>query len=188
MKKICDIEGYENIKPYYYVNKDGVIMSFSDRQGGARNKKEIRKQSKKKCGYYYVGLMRNDGKLTHARVHRIVAKAFVKNENGLELVHHKDGNKTNNKAENLEWIDNKTHSRITNSKPLYCYHRDGTLDKKYEYAVLVKEDGYSHSHACNVARGIEKTHKNRYFSFVPLSTEDVLQRLSKSYPEAGRRK
>ena len=188
MKRICDIKGYENIKPFYFVSESGEIISFADHQGGM--KKEQRKLTPvlKKSGYYYISLVRNDNTILCERLHRIVAKAFVENENGYTLVHHKDGNKRNNTATNLEWLSPEKHSRVTNSKKMYCYDRSGNLVKEYEYAVLVKEDGFNLSHACNVARGIEKTHRDKYFSFTPLSKENVLQRLSKSYPESGRRK
>lgn len=44
-------------------------------------------------------------------VHRIIATAFVPNPYGLETVNHINGNKRDNRAENLEWCANEENSR-----------------------------------------------------------------------------
>lgn len=53
-------------------------------------------------GYKQVQIMR-EGKRHTMYVHRLVAECFVNNPDGFTEVNHKDGNKGNNSAENLEW-------------------------------------------------------------------------------------
>ena len=53
-------------------------------------------------GYHYVQIP--IGYLWKVKsVHRIVAEAFIGNPDGFPVVNHKDGNRLNNRAGNLEW-------------------------------------------------------------------------------------
>lgn len=74
----------------------------------------------KKNGYVYVYLTKNNnGK--NIRLHRLVAEAFIPNPDNLPEVNHIDGNKENNKAENLEWCDGSYNIKD-------MYKRNGKYD------------------------------------------------------------
>lgn len=99
-----DIPGYEGL---YRVSEMGDVESLH------HHEIRLRKQTPNTFGYLQVGLCK-DGKTHLVTVHSLVAKLFVKNPlNGTEI-NHKDGDKTNNKSSNLEWV-----TRSENMKHAY---------------------------------------------------------------------
>ena len=77
----------------YIITKKGEIIN-------KRNGKKVKPQPNGK-GYLRVSI---GGKLRF--VHRLVAEKYVPNPENKPQVNHKDGNKLNNSAENLEWVTN----------------------------------------------------------------------------------
>ncbi len=67
-----------------------------------KKKRKQVKQRKDKDGFLFVVLEKN-GDREVQYTHILVAKAFVPNPEGKENVRHKDGDKENNRADNLEW-------------------------------------------------------------------------------------
>ena len=75
--------------------------------GNFRNSnKKILKCNINKRGYKYCNISIK-GKVSKIKIHILVAKAFVENNNNKETVNHIDGNKLNNYYLNLEWLTRK---------------------------------------------------------------------------------
>ena len=94
-----------NFEGCYQVSNYGKVRSFLTGHKGFRKKEPVmRAINLTHDGYQKVRLIAN-GKDVTARVHRLVAEVFVPNPDGKETVNHIDGNKQNNRADNLEWTD-----------------------------------------------------------------------------------
>jgi len=120
--------------------------------GEIRNKKtdKILKAWSTERGYPRVDLCK-DGNKKPYRIHRLVTKYFVPNPQNKTYVNHKDGNKKNNRADNLEWCtakENTTHA-IKNGllKPINFYqkgenHPNARLSNKDVVAIkkAIKSD------------------------------------------------
>lgn len=82
----------------YFINEYGNIYDSQ--------KNKYLKQYDNGFGYKYV-MMTINGKYRQQKVHRLVAKAFIKNPLNKPFVNHLDCNRWNNYYKNLEWCTQK---------------------------------------------------------------------------------
>ena len=94
-----DVVGYEGL---YKVSDKGNVHSVERIIRGKKWGGITLKPRYARGGYIQVGLY-EDGKVKNKYIHRLVAEAFIPNENNYLEINHKDENKTNNHVENLEW-------------------------------------------------------------------------------------
>lgn len=119
--------------------------------------------SLKKSGYREVCLCTKQGR-KYRMVHRLVAEAFcAKRENAPE-VNHKDGDKSNNRAENLEWVsrsENLEHAyntglRTNDVTPRAVVATSMTTGKRMVFGSIYKAArtlGISQGNICMCCRG-----------------------------------
>lgn len=92
-----DIKNFEN----YQITDDGRVWS--------KNSNRFLSLNKGKNGYYLANLWKNN-KLYTKSVHRLVVEAFIPNPDNKPCVDHINGDRTDNRAENLRWVTPRENS------------------------------------------------------------------------------
>lgn len=102
--------------PFVYEYNNGKSRHIFE---GIKKMCESGKKDGAKQGYLCTRMMDENGKSSSNMIHTLVAKAFIPNPDNLPTVNHKDGNKHNNRVNNLEWASyskNNQHAMDNNLK------------------------------------------------------------------------
>jgi hypothetical protein len=87
----------------YMVSDTGKILS---KNYNRTNKPKLLTNVVDSNGYLIVSLFYNKKAHVH-KVHRLVCQTFLNNDNNYPIVNHKNGIKTDNNVNNLEWCTHK---------------------------------------------------------------------------------
>ena len=162
---IKDFEDYQIDTNGVVYNKNGTI-------------KKVRKR--KDSGYLDTVLIDKNKKKHCKRINRLVAIQFIPNPDNLPEVNHKDGNKTNNNIDNLEWCTSKYNSEHSikilkhgNMKKIIgididtneiIYRFDSLADAGRFFSNGKNYRPYQNS-ICKVLKGLRRTYKNCYWKY-----------------------
>lgn len=116
-----DVAGFEGI---YEVSNRGAVRSV-DRitRCGKRASGKILSAKGNNRGYVQLHLYKG-GECHMKLLHRVVAEAFIENPENLPQINHKDENKHNNHADNLEWCSNLYNRRYGTGYKRSCDKHD----------------------------------------------------------------
>lgn len=161
------------ISEYYEVSDTGIVRSCDklvNSKGGSKRlcKGKELKPYIDKDGYLRVGI--ND---EPNGVHRLVAEAFIPNPDNLPIVHHINGNRQDNRVENLEWStvlynnsediarerkSNAAFNRTDNKVKIRQYTIDGEYIREFNSSMSIqREFGFDRSSIIRVCQGKQNT-------------------------------
>lgn len=177
-----DIIGYEGL---YQVSNFGRVKSLSRRKHSNLvnvkvliTKTRILKPSITKYGYIRIALSNFGVKKYH--VHTLMARAFIPNPENKPEVNHKNGLKSDNRLDNLEWVtrvENARHAWDNGlifigmngaEKPVYQYDKNGIFIRKWRSAQEAGRSGYSSSSICQCCNGVLTSSYNYIWSYSEL--------------------
>lgn len=183
-EKRIQIEGQDTA---YLVRENGTIWS-------EKRNREL-KGTIKRNEYPTVYLMHN-GKQYNFMVHRLVAEAFCENPNNYTIVHHKNGNKIDCAASNLEWLTDEMHKKLTSKTinttvnnidlttlnpeewkevrgyPDYLINKEGTVVSKKSSRVLLQSDRNGYKRV-SLGEARCSVHRLVYFTFNSEADENL---------------
>lgn len=139
------VPGYDGL---YEVSNLGRVRSYHNFGFGRKKEPKLLKPTTDFYGYLQVTLC-NNSVHEQTKVHKIVALAFLGVNPGGMQIDHINGNKEDNRAENLEWVtpkENTLRSVTTGLKPTGERHGMHKLTQSAvdEIRKLYKTGQYSH--------------------------------------------
>lgn len=97
------------------------ISNLGNLRHNTRGEWKLRKNTNKKGSYFNVVLVDGSYKKSE-KIHRLVAKAFIPNPENKPMVNHINGNKQDNRVENLEWVTAKENFNHSKKNLLWKYN------------------------------------------------------------------
>lgn len=169
-KEIEEFEGYYLISNFGRVFSTSKLRSVNFEKGKSQRlgRNLILSPYKTKNGYLQISFKLYP--INKKRyIHRLVAKAFISNPDNKKQINHLDGNKSNNRVENLEWCtnqENRNHAvknflqKTLLNKKQVLEIRSKFIPRKYPAIKLAKEYGVSKSCIQGVLYNLTKTWEN----------------------------
>lgn len=141
------VKGYEG---YYEVSSYGLVRSLArdviKSNGVVQHRAGKTKSPVKDHDGYYFAKLSKDGHSKTVKIHVLVAEAFVPGWFDGAEVNHKDYDRTNNTADNLEWVTHKENINHTLAGGRHYSQGDLRGEKNPNYGNTVLHERYMNNH------------------------------------------
>ena len=200
MEQWKPIRGYEGL---YEVSDQGRVRSLDRVLRGSSGMAEVHWGKIRKLSirskYMFVGLHK-DGVTTSYDVHRLVADAFVAGRTGgRNEVNHKNLNKLDNRAVNLEWVTRvenvhhafesgacANHVSQRSRKQVLCVETGRVFDSSYQAAAFLNSTEYAgRKNVGVVARNIRRCCLGYAGTAYKFHWKDVVKEPSTTIPKGS---
>lgn len=203
-----DYTNMYNVSDFGRVKSLDRYVNRNERQVFLKGK--ILSQAKDHKGYYHVQLSK-DGKEHPAKVHRVVAVAFCKNDDPINknYINHISEVKFDNRADNLEWCTNKYNLNYSecgkrtgvilkkkyangeiekNTKPVIQLSLSGEFILRYDSITDVEKNGFNRRNVNQCCLCQRKKHKGYIWMYESEYTEENVKKRIESVQSFAKRK
>lgn len=158
------VKGFEGA---YEISNIGNLRSIDRVSFGKKYFGKMINNAQERCGYL-VNILSYEGKRKTVRRHRLVAEAFIPNPDEKPEVNHINGNKTDNRVENLEWAthrENTAHAWLTGltkippaekPKKVIQFYEGQQIAEYMSIDIAANINGISAADICKCCKGKRK--------------------------------
>jgi hypothetical protein len=167
----------ETIMDYYYISRNGIIKNIE---------KDYILSQKLQNGYYVVHLRCKDGNIKDYSVSRLLGLTYLEIPDNfkteLYVINHKNGDKKDNKVDNLEWTtqkENVKHSLVNKLTTLHIvkvnqYDSENNFIASFNsIKEAAEKTGCNQSAITKCCKGKQKTSKNFIWKYDNNTEEDI---------------
>lgn len=184
-----DIEGFEGL---YQISMKGNVRSIK-----GKNPK-ILKPYKNGTGYLKVDLRKNNERY-QKQVHRIVAETFIPNTEGKTEVNHINGDKTDNRYFNLEWVNRSENMKhavntglyfskdILDTRPCICLNNGAIYPSIYIASEVFGINPKDIWKNCNEKIEFVEANGNKYYFDYAIIIDNIENKIKKPFNLASER-
>lgn len=181
-KPVGGYEGHYEVSNLGFIRSLDRVVQRPGRGDTVAKAGQLLKVNVTPKGYLRVQLVR-DGAHQNFLVHRLVAQMFIPNPELKPEVNHKDGDKTNNRVANLEWVtssENLLHAYEAGLKEpnvkyvVHCPELDITTLGVEKMERALREKGYDHARSSGIWTAMDRGEEPRRGKHLDLTFEGTL--------------